>query len=820
MEKRPDGGGFIVNSAQSILGLCRNGFTKPPAIGEARTYMSTVRLNWQAFGLTKINRKNIRYEIGFRGDGQVAAPKKQARKIESARELVEKHLKGNKFTQESIVMPADYVEKLLKVEPKHTNRPCWDTADFSGMIGVLGSWLALVTWYPDSSLGDLAPPGGIKLSPVTSLTDSAALASDSIFISQTVSSRPGSGAYWALVAAASTFGGTVATDRVIMGPDDKPRFLSRRGHHLWRDILDALAILAELYNRAGAGEIFAYSFFKGLHSICTVVGHSDEGGLTRDVLRECAFPQPYGGLPSTCAAHAGMPTISVGASYSSLVGLVDSLCLKSAAAVAHCTKLSPTKSGAYRPYLVMGTLTQEQINGVPPLAPGADPQAQAAHNLALQQLAEARSNHVSKMRSGLIEGYDYLSKRYLPALCKILGLTPNDSICSGARFWMVQAIESVLSESDNRHLIKDVCLVPFFWIEPTTILQSNAFGTDAERFGWASWGCGDEAPRHKWFSSVEECDNASARWRYYEVDFEGARKCLWLSCLEGHIEDGLAQIHFKRVDPEALALVGGPVNRIGPDAAFDARMSINNYLWVRGQNSFPHPCECLHTGDRVVIAVNYYDPDSDSWIATVPSHNEIKDATVNMAFSAPSGLDYRMPASENTRERAYRTRAMQLLDLISNNITLPEEHDRPEGGYQKVSVVFDRAASGALRRSLLGLPDDREMTDYNIDRGRAHTEATEVEVGGRGEVQRAARIEATLIGAPIPGPKPPQPGHTAVVLGGGGAAAAVQPAAAADGGGPPPPPPDGGGGDGRDGVAPAGGAIDGQGAAGVAPARK
>lgn len=804
MENISGQSGSLIAAAQNILSICSNDFPGPPENGESRVYSSTMWLKWTAFGKKKINPKKIKYEVCCRSDDPNGGA---TRDFKWVKEVLDKITMGERLPRVAIATPADYIERLLKVEPKHTNRPCWEYADYSGIICVLGAWLAALTWHPDSAVSDFMDVEKIRLVPVTNLDDSAALANNCFFVSQLVCSRPASGAYWALVAAASRAGATVATDRSILSGTDTPRFFVRRGHVLWRDILDALAVLAEVYDRASAGEHFAYAFFKGLHSVSSVVGHSDEGGLVRDVLRECAFEVPFGGLPPSCALHAGLPTLARGAPYSSLVAIVDSLLLSSAAAVAHCAPLTMCDDGTSRPVLITGTLTQQAIDGAgPPPVANAPKAVKDAYDALVAKVAKAKAIHVDTIRPAVLDSFAEFSETYIPGLAKLLGFAPTGEREQECRTWLIQAAASVLETADNRHLTKDSAIAPFYWIEPTTIFSRNFFGTPAEREGWASYGAGYDVLHERWAEGLESVDIPTAVWHYYAVHFQGARKCLWISALSGHKDDGLAQMHFKRLDPEALMMFGPAVAKTGPIAAFNGRVCLADYLWRRGQCSLPHPVELLHLNERVVMAVRHFDPEKENWLAAVPGPQEIRDAMIQATFSAPAGLRMAKACTETGRERAWRTRGQTALHhmvaLLRGNVELT----RSEGGYimQVVGPTARRPTADAAPRTT-PLPGGAPVSQnelHNMGFSVGATETTARVPASSSSKSHTGPIAAVLHAGTHAGPRLPNTGAAA-----GGSLATSSPATAA--------PATGAGGGG---VGGAQSNPDGQGAAAQAPA--
>nr|ASK05975.1 putative coat protein [Leishmania RNA virus 1]ASK05985.1 putative coat protein [Leishmania RNA virus 1] len=61
--------------------------------------------------------------------------------------------------------------------------------------------------------------------------------------------------------------------------------------------------MLSLMDSCGYGDDAVLALTSGLHSVTTVIAHSDEGGITRDALRELSYTQPYGTMPVPIAGY-------------------------------------------------------------------------------------------------------------------------------------------------------------------------------------------------------------------------------------------------------------------------------------------------------------------------------------------------------------------------------------------------------------------------------------------------------------------------------------------------------------------------------------
>lgn len=757
--------GGTVAAAQQALKLCGNSFTKPPDMGCSRIYKSSMVLNWKACSFPRANHKRFRYEISCRFDSGAATSR--TGHIKMMREGLNK---GTIFACADSSTPADYIEKLARVEPKHTARPSWATFNFLEPTRRLAAWLSMLTWEPNAKLSKLADLGKARVAPLSSFDRLQALNSDAVFISSSVFDFRASGAFWALTLACTEAGARVATDWLPVNQDAQPKVEDVSGVQLWRDILDALRILAELYDRAGDGAAFAYAFFCGLHYPSTVVGHSDEGGLIRDAVREGAFPAPHGGLPNSCPYSVGLPTIGNTAYYSELAAIVDSYLLRSAAAVAHCAPLTQLPDGSSRPVIIQGTLEDRWTADPPQVIPG-NPQSQVEHDNFLAGRKAAYAEHVAVIRRGVYSTGAKFCSTWIRALAALLGLSTTEHGSRAIETFFLEQLTSVLEEPSNRHLTKGNHIAPFFWVEPTTLLPWRAFGTEAEQAGWASYGYSDETREMPFLPDAVEVDRPRGYTHYYEIKLLGARCSPWLLALQGHADDGLAAVHFQRMDPQDLVCVGGEASRIGVDEAWERKLSVDRYLWVRGQSGLPHPCEMLHAGSYAVIGIKHYNEATDDWHCNIPAASVIRDCVVRASFMLPCGVEYGIANRENRREYKSRTRGQYALSELAGRLVPDEYQSTTDGGHAKVRVA--RATNSITRVPARSMdPLTRPVHEANEERETLLVPSGPKPVAESADTQKgrgvAHRVDMVYTAAPVQVPKPAQP---AVSTG----AAAVQP---------------------------------------------
>ena len=103
--------------------------------------------------------------------------------------------------------------------------------------------------------------------------------------------------FTALVLATNAAGSATASNNVCLSSNTNAAPLPVfQNADLAYGCLWGLRTLFNQYKDAGASAVAALAFVKGIHSVATVQGHTDEGGYNRDVLRHGKFVAPYGGV--------------------------------------------------------------------------------------------------------------------------------------------------------------------------------------------------------------------------------------------------------------------------------------------------------------------------------------------------------------------------------------------------------------------------------------------------------------------------------------------------------------------------------------------
>lgn len=618
------------SAADYIVGVLLHDSLAPPKWGLARRYNSRVRVKANVRDVVKTTIQNILYEIVPRGsaEGKTKYPEAAFRE----------HSVGVRRGCCIFSTPEDTKRKLLAMKFRHSHTPNWETFNFSGMVRRLAAWLSYVTWQPDASLSVMCKNGKLRLQGMNNSDEVCGLSGDRVFISRSVAVSDHVGVFWALAWAAHANGSSVLTEFVELDHKNNCMIQDLSGASAWHGVVEALAILAELYDAAGCGDVFSLHFAAGLHSISSVVAHSDEGGFMRDVFRCVSTELSFGGLPPASVRCSSIPHLAKYATYKSLCTWVDSYLLVTAAAVAHADPLCNVGDGILYPTVVEAE-------------PGT-----------------GRDVLGRRIGQGIIQGFRHFSKWYLHCLNRLLGLATMDDQDRGIGA-LCGAGEEVCGAGSSRHLNHQV-VAPYFWIEPTTLLRAHHFGTSAEAEGWASYGAGREEKIMPFLPNAVREGAYVDDFSEWNCLVKGARQFGAILFLSNRTDDGLANIIPWQADTSLLTLTG--LDGISAAEALDQGKSLHEYLWTRGQSWLPHPAEMLNLGRSMVLRVVHYIRQGRfaSFAENIPLAGEIGSEVVKLNFEKlcqieDGELNREPPQIDRIRNAATRAlnHASQILGL-------------------------------------------------------------------------------------------------------------------------------------------------------------
>nr|UHS72544.1 MAG: putative coat protein [Totiviridae sp.] len=634
-EPAPRGGvGYVLN-------LFTNSGRRADVRGEeCRRYGAILNVRGHLGRAPVFNRKPILYEVKYRDRVEHAPGKRCTVDMEQWRSHV---CGGAEFLDGSYLMATPYVVELESFRPRNAYQADWRTFNFDGVVYALGAMMALTTVSGDVSTEDMrAKNDPIQIAGYVEDSDIRAISDNAVFIPHAAGYFGSGRAYPALVHATHLAGGKIVTDYLPMMREGRPTIIDLQGGILMESVCEALGVLANVYQAAGRGDVFSLALIKGIHTVLTVVGHSDEGGFMRDVLRVGRYTLPWGGIPTRVHPWCGFSLVSE-YDREGVEAWVDQIAIVSAAAVAHCDP-HVTVCGKIVP-TVFQTNEKNDSGG------NASDEEKAA---------EARCK--------ILKNFNAFSALYVRAIAKCLGFPDDvgDSIHSAAH----QLYAMCENLDYSRHLAHDV-VAPYFWVEPTGVLPSKAFGFEAENHGTGSL-CGPgESRTLPYLRGAVPTEAVTDQYTQLEVPFDRLRDCGLVLLCQGSARDGMAQAYLTQFEPGSLMLSRESGSTLSDTLSMhELGVPLSDIAWVRGQSSIPHPAEGLHLDTHVLMtlvhcqgsftSLEYYD--------NIPEPGMITSATIDIWVTKPRRLQNGLANVEPRQVQRYRNRAVRAISSALNMI--------------------------------------------------------------------------------------------------------------------------------------------------------
>lgn len=621
--------------------------------------------------------------------------------------------------------PPEAVAALKLLRFKTTMVPDFTFFNLDAVVYALSSFMAFYTWNPDVKASALFNEA-LRVSALDQPLASHAVANSAVFIPQALAGSNSSALFGVFVLACNMTGAHVYTDHLALDAEDKPRIELPDGVMFPYLCSKALSILAELYSQAGTGDMFALAATCGLHSINSVVGHADEGGYVRDLLRQVRFCTPFGALQPSPPVSGGVGGLDLSLKYEAVSRWVDSYSLLTAAAVAHCDPLV-YESGER--YFFTSVSTE-----------GALPEEMARANLA---------------KVGLTVGT--FAKHYARALTDLFGLTAP-GIEPLAASYLVTAhtlLATDITAGVVRHAGHET-MCPYFWIEPTALLRRHHFGTIAEREGYGSLAGPLEVIERPMLpgAQISGCSNAF----YSEVTLEMPslrRSPLMLWALGDKFGSG-GNLFFRQLYAEGVGLVGPGVE--SGVSGFEKDVPVGAWAWRRGQSKIVHPAEVLNIGGTVLLRVVHSGVDTTSGYPSmvpnegIPSQLFLKDAKIVFQSARAFSVDPGAACTEAPLLRRRRDRANRALEAVM--VRNRQGGVYPASEAAKISVAPLLAAQA--RSAATDLTATQEET--------LKADSLKGEAVDRAETLRATAgtVKPSRVHGANVAPKLPQGGRTAV----------------------------------------------------------
>lgn len=641
--------------------------------------------------------------------------------------------------------------------------PQWEMMDLSAIAERLAKGVAAQSVYGGVTITNMLAGHQLNVVALGTLDSPQTASTSSVFIPRTVDSVGNDHVFAVLVAAANGEGAAVSTDVLRLDANtNQPVVPAVAGHSLASACIEALRIVGANMEASGAGDLFAYAVTRGIHSVVSVVSHTDEGGFMRALLRHGRFRVPYGGVNQTLRDYPALPAASALAP-NVISSWVDSIALKTAGLVAHCDPCVNASGGTFPSVFTAST----GAVGSPGVDEGETTQADALS--------------IGRQIAGDLGRFAPL---YMAGLTRIFGLQSN-SLIAESHFCTVAA--DSLNGGTDRHL-QHKTVAPYFWVEPTSLIPRGFIGSVAESAGFGAMADPGEVTSIPTFEKWRELDRGrNANFSTVAFKMRSARTSGLVAALAADPAP-LAALKLYQFDEDSVVLAGdrGPTNGDVPTkhAAADP---LSSYLWVRGQSAIPAPAEFINT--QSAYGAKYrnvtWDDDFDaSVIDGLPEAWELEHDTT-WRVTVPTAFQQTGPSNYADREaRRARSRSAIALAQAAFRARAYGEANSPVIDLSNVPPAFDDPAP-PMRTWEQDLHTPR-VGDTRALAGGAPPDTTPP---GHGPPKAPIPHHQPLRGAPFPGrggagaaPRPPPQAGPGGPAGPGGSA-------------PPPPPPDHQGGD-------------------------
>lgn len=592
--------------------------------GTFRRYRSGLSISVYEHGSWGYNRRSIFYEVGRRSS-----------RLKDA--LAYKH--GNEDCvpiDASVAVNPAQAANFEGWARKYSNfSPQWDMMDLAGMVERLAKGIACQSIFGGVTAVNLRGDQPLRVVALGTLDSPQTASSDSVFIPRTVDSVGNDHVFAVLVAAANGEGAAVTTDVLRLDPgNNEPIVPSVSGQPLAQACVEALRVLGANMEESGAGDVFSYALTRGIHSVVSVVSHTDEGGWLRGVLREGSFRVPYGGINQGLREYPALPPLA-GLGPSATSAWVDAVALKTAAVVAHCDPCVIASGGLYP---TVFTADDGEVGDA-----GREEEAPTDRNARTigRQIA-ADSGRFAPL--------------FIQGLNKVFGRTTNSGIAEGH---FCTSLSYAIYDGSDRHL-KHKTVAPYFWIEPTSLIPRDFLGSAAERAGFGALVTSGSEFEMPYFEKFRELDRGrNANFSTIAFKMRTARTSGLIAAHAG-APAPLAGLKLYQFDEDSIVLAGdqGPTAGSVPTkhAAADP---VSSYLWKRGQSAIPAPAEFINTQGS--FAAKYkiveWDDDFNATMDDLPEPWEIENYSVKWRVSVPTALGEGKSNAGDSGARRARSRA-------------------------------------------------------------------------------------------------------------------------------------------------------------------
>ncbi|UHK03336.1 MAG: coat protein [Hangzhou totivirus 3] len=629
----------------SVISDARGGYLAGD--GSFRRYKATVQTSAILSGVRDTRTDEITYEVGRAGSqlGPFLAKRPDSGIcVESA------------YPTSSVLS-----EEFLGLAKKYTNfSSTFQFCSLAGVVERLGIGLAACSVFEDVDSNALRGGNPLRIQALSSFDGPVNSLTSTVFIPRLVNKAVGVDTFAVLVGAVAGEGGSVATDvleldvgtrQPVIGVVDGPGFAMA--------CVEALRILGANMIASDQGPLFAYALTRGLHRVVSVVAHTDEGGVMRELLRAGRFGVPFGGIHCGLETYAGLPALATNG-IKDVAVYVDSLALVTAALVAHCDPGVRVK-GEWFPFTLDGT----------------------SSGMKLQEAGESLEGDASMSRNNrsmLLAGLTPFWFAYCGGLGKIFGADGDPTLASS-----VASAQSLSLGQDSRHL-RMPSVSPFFWVEPTSLLPHDLLGSEAEAHG-----CGALASPHAarvrpaWEDACSVGEGDISRGGYI-VRARNARSAWFLAHWNGHPDNGLSCVKVHQLDPYGIVHPGQDADTPLVRDRVASGKALSSFLWKRGQSPFCAPGEFINLNCNMgiyVIHCSYSDDDMPKR-EHVPSARDFVGCTVEVYVGKPHGISSGRSNYKGRTAMKARTQATRELALAAERVRI---FDRPDTGAMMITMA-------------------------------------------------------------------------------------------------------------------------------------
>lgn len=614
--------GILNPKLSGVLSNNRDGKLKE---GENRRYVSEVAMNTTLGNLPDTSSKSILFEIGLR--------------TTRWNDLLKKTSMESQMFSQTIRTSELISNEFVKFHSKNTNFVgVYDFMDLSAIGYLLAKSIGKFVNSGTLTTQEMRQGAPINIRALNTASEPITASDSAVLIPRSTSTIAAPGTWCALMTAANAYGSTVYTDNLQLDANYAPIISDYSNADLAIGCYHGLRVLMSMYDHVQAGSVMALAITKGFHCMNSVVGHTDEGGIMRDVLRNGDYRQPYGGISfDLIRNYTALPLPNV-ESLSQITVVCDTILLTTAAAVAVSDPCICIE-GRYYPSVFSSSLEKK-----------VDENEKDYY----KRLAIDISNKVGGNSTKFAENY-------VRAISEIFGCT---DVHREALNYLNNAFFSI-SGKELRHCgSKTVC--PYFWIEPTSLLSVDGGVASSNGYGpicdVGKETVVDALPKVR--ITVSEGIRSMIAYEH-----RTARTVPLLLFLNNHLKDGLANWFPMNFDDAKMFLKGG---QRAPDESRDKREDIANYLWGRGQSQLCAPAELGYIGKYLGCLITHSGIDDDFTIIKnhMLSSNELLDAKITMVASKPFRVNDGKLVDRPREIRRHRTSAIRALESARNRYDL------------------------------------------------------------------------------------------------------------------------------------------------------